>query len=230
MNESAFSAADVFEIDVTAPGVPALVSVSPDPTTARRPALGWGAVSGASDYRVQVSTVSDFASTLFDVTTASTSWTPTSDLPEGTVYWRASSRDALMNESEFSAADVFTIDVTGPPAVQGLTFVSADDVHWNLRWTPSTAPDFSHYAIYREAMDFSDVTGLVPIDTSITDPSVSQFVDPNASAGVFYAVVAVDTLGNFNATVDALESPSTVTVFADGFESGDLSGWSLTSP
>jgi hypothetical protein len=54
--------------------------------------------AGSITYNFQVSRVSDFSSLLFDVTVAEqsggqTAWTPTSDLPAGTIYWRVRARD-----------------------------------------------------------------------------------------------------------------------------------------
>ncbi len=54
--------------------------------------------TGAITYNFQVARASDFSSLLFDVTVAEqsggqTAWTPTSDLPAGTTYWRVRARD-----------------------------------------------------------------------------------------------------------------------------------------
>jgi hypothetical protein len=54
--------------------------------------------TGAITYNFQVSRAVDFSSLLFDVTVAEQSggqtvWTPASDLPAGTIYWRVRARD-----------------------------------------------------------------------------------------------------------------------------------------
>ena len=231
-NEGAFAPADDFTIDTSAPGVPVLTPVSPDPTNDPRPTLEWSVVADAALYRLQISTDAGFGTTLVDAILPVTSFTPTADLPEGPAFWRVASLDALGNESPFSAADAFVIDVTAPAAITGLSFTWDGGSNWTLRWQPSPEADFSHYAIYREAAPFTDTTGLTPIDTSITDPAQSLFVDPSPLPGQdgHYAVVAVDVAGNALSTVQSIPEPGPAPLFADGFETGDLSSWSLVSP
>ncbi|MCG8462306.1 MAG: hypothetical protein MI919_38975, partial [Holophagales bacterium] len=144
-NQSPFPTADSFEIDVTAPAVPTLTPVTPDPTNDPRPSLAWAAVSGASDYRVQVAQAADFAAPIFDLTISATAWVPTSDLPEGTIYWRAASRDALANTSAFSGADSFDMDLTAPavPTLVAVTPDPTNDSRPSLAWAPvSGANDY----------------------------------------------------------------------------------------
>ena len=231
-NESAFAPADDFVIDITGPAAPVLTPVTPDPTQDLRPTLVWSSVADAPLYHLQVSTDAGFASTIVDTILPVTSFTPAADLPEGQIFWRVSSRDAFGNEGAFSAVDDFVTDVTAPAAVVGLTSTWDDVSSWTLRWQPSPEADFAHYAIYREAAPFTDTTGLTPIDTSITDPAQSQFVDPSPLPGQdgHYAVVAVDAAGNALSTVESIAAPGPSPIFADGFESGDLSNWSLVSP
>src|SRR6185369_9442382 len=124
-NESAFSAASSFTEDRTAPAVPVLTAVTPDPTRNPRPLLSWSAVSGAAQYHLQVSTVATFQTTLADLTQAGTTYTPVADLPEGVTYWRVSSLDSAGNESAFSVAGAFTENKTAP-AVPVLTAVTPD--------------------------------------------------------------------------------------------------------
>jgi hypothetical protein len=118
-NESSFSTADDFTIDITSPAVPTLTIYTPDPTNDNTPTLSWSneSASGAAKYRIQISTASDFSSFLVnDGNVTATSYTPSSALSEGVVYWRVSSIDGVGNESSFPAADSFTIDIAAPTA------------------------------------------------------------------------------------------------------------------
>ena len=231
-NESAFSAADDFTVDVTAPSVPTLTPVTPDPTMELRPELAWSVVADAVGYRLQVSTDAGFGSTLIDQVVATTTFTPSGDLPEGPIFWRVASRDGVGNESTFSVADDFTVDVTAPSAIAGLRSLWETTTVWSLNWQASPEPDVAFYAIYRELAPFSDTTGLTPIDTSITDPSQTRWVDPDPlpDQDGHYAVVAVDEAGNAITAVQSVAAPGSAPIFIDGFESGDTSAWSSATP
>ncbi len=94
---------------------PSLIPYTPDPTNNTTPTLQWYEVSGATNYLIQVDTSSDFDSTPLPVSTivsgpasisGAYSYTPTSDLPEGDIYWRVSSD---LDLGLFSAPDSFRI-------------------------------------------------------------------------------------------------------------------------
>ncbi|MEO1085081.1 MAG: hypothetical protein AAFY88_12645, partial [Acidobacteriota bacterium] len=159
---------------------------------------------------------------------AATSTSPDADLPEGPIFWRVAGLDAVGNPSAFSAADELTVDVTAPAAVIELRRTWDTTATWSLRWRPAPEADFSHYAVYRELAPFTDVAGLTPIDTSITVATESRYVDPSPLPGQdgYYAVVAVDTAGNALGAVESVAAPGPAPIFADSFETGDLSSWS----
>jgi YD repeat-containing protein len=212
----AFSVPDIFVVDTTAAGVPVLVPVTPDPTNNPQPALAWGAVTGASSYRVQVAGTSDFTDPFIDTTLSTLAYQPASDLPEGQVYWRAASLDAAGNQSAFSGADLFTLDATPPPAIAGLT-AHRQGAGVDLAWEPLTGPpaDFARFRIYRAEAPFTNVTGITLLNESLTSAAAVSFLDSAASPGVayWYAVTAVDTAENENrevmvAHVPANESPA----------------------
>jgi hypothetical protein len=159
-NQSVFSAADDFLLDITPPAVPVLVLVLPSPTSVPRPSLGWTAVQDAASYRVQVARDPGFTAPLMiDVTTSGTVLVPASDLPEGPVYWRVSSLDSLGNASAFSAASSFVADRTPPPAVTGF-FVAWSNPGFRLFWdtAPAGVTDIAAFRVYRSAASFTDVT------------------------------------------------------------------------
>jgi hypothetical protein len=128
--------------------------------------------AGTITYNFQISKASDFSSLLFDVTIAEqpggqTAWTPTSDLPAGTVYWRVRARDeANAEESAFTSSLSLAIELfdpfkatfwNNPPGIAGwpetarITSVDFSTGHmlveFNRRtgsnaWPESTSPSF----------------------------------------------------------------------------------------
>ncbi len=96
-----------------------LVSVEQRITFVTKNATRQGAV-GAITYVFQVSTSSTFSTVLTTATVAEqsggqTAWTPTSDLPEGTLYWRVQARDDANTElSAFTSPRAFTVEPFDP--------------------------------------------------------------------------------------------------------------------
>jgi hypothetical protein len=205
-----FSAADDFVIDVTPPAVPVLMPVSPDPTNDPRPGFAWGASAGASSYRLQVAQSSTFGQPLLDQVLAATSFEPASDLPEGALFWRVAGLDAAGNQSAFSPSDAFSLDRTPPAAVTGLAAARSGSGA-ALNWNPLAGPpaDFHHFHVYRSATAFDNVTGMTPIDSSLTNGAAATFTDATAGSGAYhYAVTAVDGLGNENRSVTTAFLPA----------------------
>ncbi len=73
---------------------PALGSPEPGATITANPIFAWSAVPGASGYRFQLSTSSSFAEAAVDVQTVAARFTPTTQLPNGNLYWRVATVDA----------------------------------------------------------------------------------------------------------------------------------------
>jgi subtilisin family serine protease len=89
------------------PGLTAPVLVSPGngSSTSRSPTLTWNAVTGATSYRVQVSTSSSFGTLAWDQSLAGTSTTVTGLLGKTTYFWRVNA----INSTETSAwSDVWS--------------------------------------------------------------------------------------------------------------------------
>ncbi len=191
-NQSSFSSADDFLVSVAPPAVPVLVAVTPDPTNNRRPGLSWGVVAGASSYRVQVSSTPSFATLLVDTTVSAASYQPTSDLPEGRVYWRVASRDSAGNQSAFSTADDFLVDIT-PPPVPSLLAVSPDPTSNRrllLGW--SALVDVLHYRIQiSSAPSFA-----APLVDTVVSINTYQPSFDLPEGRIYWRVASLDTVGN----------------------------------
>jgi RHS repeat-associated protein len=217
-----FSAAGSFVVDLTPPAVPVLIAVTPSPTNNRRPTLAWNAVSGAASYRVQVATTPGFAAPLVDATVATLNYLPAADLPEGQIYWRAASLDAAGNQSAFSAASSFVVDVTPPPLVTNLA-AHRNGAGVDLTWTPLASPpaDLARFRIYRSGSAFTNASGVPLLDQSLTSPAAASYRDTTAAPATayWYSVTTVDTTGNENlaalvASVPAHEPPTTPVLIA----------------
>jgi hypothetical protein len=200
-----FSLADTFEIDRTPPAAPSLIPMQPARTRNTRPEFAWNAVAGASSYRLQVANNPTFTPMRLNLTLTDASYTPNTDLPEGSIYWRVASRDAAGNLSQFCPSDRFEIDVAPPPSISGLA-TNSDGEKIFLTWGALAGPpeDFDHFNVYRTTMPFSNLSGMSPLDSSLRNSPTTAFTDTTAISGeaYYYAVTAVDTAGNENRAVN----------------------------
>ena len=229
-NQSPFSSPDDFEIDITPPPIPNLIPVTPDPIANLRPSLSWSSDPAVMTSHLQVASNSDFSSVVLDIVISASGFTPTTGLPEGpTLYWRVAGRDAVGNASAFSAADEFVIDVTPiAPVTTRVEWISS--TQWAVEWgRPGDLEGFLQYEIYWANVPFTDISGMTP-KAVIQDPAVTSWSDPSPESENWYAVVAVDQAGNRNKMVEAAHGPGGAPIFMDGFESGDISQWSQTTP
>ncbi len=78
------------------------------------PTLSWAAVGNAVYYRVQISTIATFSSTIYDVETHALQATPPSLLPFTTLYWRVAGEDSSHATGPFSTAS-FTKSLSSAP-------------------------------------------------------------------------------------------------------------------
>jgi hypothetical protein len=105
-----------------------------------------------------------------------------------------------------------------------------------ITWSPSTAPDFAYYAVYRSTSP--GVTPSSTLLTNITSQSITTFTDPGLDVcgqTYYYRVMVWDNSGLHTwGTSDVTYRTTwgqTVTSFpfADGLEGGDAS-WALDRP
>ena len=84
---SAWSKYDYFRIAFAAPALLTPADLSTVPS--RKPTFTWSAVTGATSYRIQISTSNTFKTNIVNTTKTTPSYTPISNLPAGTLlYWR----------------------------------------------------------------------------------------------------------------------------------------------
>jgi parallel beta-helix repeat protein len=149
---------------------------------------------------------------------ASTSYADPTVLPSRTYAYTVTALDAAGNESDPSApATVTSSDTVPPSAPAGLTAAPVSDIQINLGWTAaSDNVAVTGYRIYRDG-------SALPVAT--VGGSTTTFADSGraADATYTYTVRAVDAAGNESPASNA--AAATTYLFADGFESGNISRW-----
>jgi hypothetical protein len=88
IHNTALSAETILNRFITYSKGTALIPYIPTYTYERRPLLQWHAKSLLSPYTIQISTNGSFNPLIVSASTADTFYTPTADLPAGTIYWR----------------------------------------------------------------------------------------------------------------------------------------------
>ena len=215
-DESYFSSVDSFILDTVASEIPILVTYTPDPTNNNMPTLDWDDIVGAIKYHIQIDDDPDFSSPAIDDSDVLVSdYTPTSGLSDGTYYWRVSSIDEPGNESNFSEADVFTVDTTAPAAPTLVPHPDpTNDKTPTLDWNEVTGAIKHHIQIDDNSNFSSPVVDDSDVSVSIYTPPPSALTN-----GTYYWRVSnIDSAGNesdFSSadsfTVD-VSSPSANTV------------------
>jgi hypothetical protein len=112
--------------------IPIIIAYTPDPTKETRPTLVWHAVSGASSYDIIIDDDPDPANPIVSESVSDTFYTPTADLPTGTIYWRV--RSDLSNT--YSEVDDFTILSDSIPLLYTFDGDSVADPRPIFRWEP----------------------------------------------------------------------------------------------
>ncbi len=213
---SAFSTRRNFStLPASAPAAPTLTAPAQAATNqADSLALTWAATTGATSYRVQVSTDSNFASTF--VVNDSTVTTPTrsvSGLSNGnTYYWRVNAKNSF-GTSAFSTRRNFSTLPAAAPAVPALNTPAQAAanvaVSSNLTWTASVGA--TSYRV-QLSTDSTFATTLLN-DSGLT--AVTLAVGPLANATVYYwRVNAKNSFGT--SAFSAFRNFTTVTLVAPG--------------
>jgi hypothetical protein len=182
---SAWSGTWSFTTIVAAPSAPALASPANAATgVAILPTLSWSAASGATSYQVQVSTASNFATTVFDqsgITVTSQAVTPA--LSNNTpYYWRVNATNAG-GTSAWSGAWSFTTVVAAPSAP---TLSSPANGSTRVAITPTMSWNASTGAASYELQIAADNTFVTPIFDLSGITATSKAVSPALSNGTTY--------------------------------------------
>jgi hypothetical protein len=185
-----------------APGIP--TGLAAKPGKGGSIALSWTRVADGQGYNVYRQGPGDAAPVLITGiatgTAVSYSDTPAGD---GSYAYSVSSLGLLNVESAQSGQVSAVSDRTPPPVPTGLALTMTGNgvkATWDAATPPAEVP--ASYRLYRAAAPFADLTGLTPVATatsnSATDPAP-------ASSQRFYAVTALDSLGNESAPTVPVE-------------------------
>ncbi len=129
----------------------------------------------------------------------------TQDTPDqdGTHYYSVTSVGLLGSESPPSAEVQAISDRTGPAAPTGLSLTLGGN-GVSATWTAPTSnePSAMSYKLYRSSSTITDTTAMTAVATSTT----TSAIDPSPAQSLrFYAVTAVDGLGNEGPVSESVE-------------------------
>lgn len=193
---------------------PSLISPANAATdVATSPTLTWSTVSGSTAYRVQVSTVSSFATTINDDSTLTTGSKTVNSLANSTTYyWRANAKNAG-GTSAWSTMYSFTT-VPAAPATPTLTSPvnAATDIAVMPTFTWNTVTGAATYRIQiATASDFS----LITADDSTLTSGTKTLITALSGTSTYYWRVNAKNAGGTSAW-SAPWSFTTVLLDADG--------------
>lgn len=200
---SAWSVKRAFRTSILPPDLAAPTDA--DALFNRRPAFDWTDAVGASGYTLQVSKYPDFSSVLKTVTSTTSAYTFTNDLPANTMlYWRVRANGT--NGPSLWSPQVWSIVTGNPPSipvpVSPANGSLTRDYTPRLDWKNATVPSgttFDHYQIQISAD--SAFVSLV-VDTTIPDPLTSEFTpaaDLAPNTRYYWRVRAFNTAGHYSA-------------------------------
>jgi len=136
--------------------------------------------------------------------TQETTWQHTVSLNSGQNSFVFAAKDRAGNLSDDAVVEILFDDIP-PPAVETLTLnLEGDGTSVTLDWSgydESLHGDVASYRIYAETTGFTDVTGLTPKGTVNAGTFTYEALSLTRGATYYFAVVAVDNMGNALATV-----------------------------
>jgi len=191
--ESAWSAARTFTVDTVPPAAPTLTAPVGTIITLVRPAFSWAAVTGATSYRLDVSS-NNFANLLPDysnrlvTTTSFTGSTSVAALPTGLYQWRVRAVDAAGNEGPYSQTGVFYVTTPLPPTpvitqLEGLASGApfTNDQTPDASTTPVTPPALPNVTVSYE-FQISTTSTFTPATTVIVNSADNLLDDADWAA------------------------------------------------
>ncbi|MDD3044417.1 MAG: S8 family serine peptidase [Candidatus Delongbacteria bacterium] len=201
-----------------APGVPTLISpANASSTSDLTPTFDWNDVSGATSYTIQIDDLATFASPNYTNSPTASTYTPASNLPVGTWYWRVLATNALGSSSYTSG---WSVVLGSAPAAPTLALPT----------------DATTLYVLKPVFDWNDVSGatsytiLVDNNSNFGSPEINQ--SPTASTytpasdmalGTYYwKVLSTNSFGSsaysstYTVTLAPLTSPVNVTTADSG--------------
>ncbi|MET0864665.1 MAG: fibronectin type III domain-containing protein, partial [Nakamurella sp.] len=206
---------DVESVDVTAPGAPSGVGAAAGDA---KNTITWTAstdadLAGYNVYGAAGNTVAVGAATKLTATAQTGISFEHTGLTNATQYsYVVTAVDNSGNESVASSVSSATPADGTAPAAPGNLLAAAGDEAVSLSWTAPADTDIAGYRIYRSETTPVDITGT---PTASTLPDTLTFSDTGLTNDTeyFYAVTAVDTVGNQSAA--SAEKSATPTLAPD---------------
>jgi hypothetical protein len=204
---SSWSTFNSFRTAIPAPALiaPANAAVN----VAVTPALSWGTVAGAATYRVQVSTISTFATTAADDSTLTAgAYTVTTALTNGVVYfWRTNAKNTA-GTSAWSAINSFTTIIAAPiPPVLTLPANAATGVATIPTLTWGTV---AGAATYRVQVSTISTFATTDVDDATLTAGSKTLTTALAALTTYYWRVSATNVGGTSAYTAAFSFTTTI--------------------
>ena len=196
-NEDNTPAIFTWLVDSVAPATPILIPMSPDIINDSTPNLTWNTVTEASNYTLEIDSITSFNSTnkrrFTNATIASQEVVPA--LTDGTWYFRVKAIDATGNESAFSTIFDFEVDTEPEGVPVTIKFATpTNDTTPTFTWELVTGAVNYRIMVAKDELFQNDV-----VDTS--EPTGISYTVPIAmSERIYYwKVASIDIAGNLSA-------------------------------
>jgi hypothetical protein len=154
----------------------------------------WDPIKGASEYLIQVSTDSNFVSTVINETVTTEPYTPTTPLTTGTYCWRVRAEDSYGNQSAWSEVWGFTVSAESGVAPSAPTNVTATAGNEKVTLGWNSVPGAISYNIY-----WATYSGVSKADYEgkIEDVTSTSYTHTGLTTGTtyYYIVTAENSYG-----------------------------------
>jgi hypothetical protein len=145
--------------------IPVLIPVEPSPVQDTRPTFRWHSVDSVSQYIIVIDDNEDFSSLIIGTVVNDTVFTPSMDLPNGTIYWKVKS----VNSNNYSAHQSFFIQPSRLPFLYAYNGNTVTDTSVVFKWRPVTGADYYRLQV-SQSMDFTDFTLILNIEDTVFTP------------------------------------------------------------
>lgn len=197
-----FTSTATFTIDK--PDLPAPVLRSPRTNTITNtttPTFWWSQIPNITSYEIEFATDSMFQNDVDIQTVSGTSYTALTSFTEGKHFWRVRAVTANAQTGKWSAARIFSIDITPPSAPVLISPVDPSTVRRTPTFKWKKAVTATAYEFQYSDTSATDISGefTSPNKYTVTRSSLS-LTPPVMSVGTYYwHVRAKDAYGNWGA-------------------------------
>ncbi len=187
---------------------PVLVTPTHEETVTRGSySFEWNLIAGALQYQIQVSTDSNFPSTVIDETVTTTSYTPIAALSAGTYYWRVRAEDSYGNESAWSEVWSFTVSTEPGAAPSAPTNVTATPGNGQVTISWDAVSGATSYNIY---WAIESGVSKDTYDGNIEDITSTSYTHTVLTSGTtyYYVITAENSYGESDDSSEVSATPN----------------------